>query len=140
MSSYQFRNRAPKGPPPSALSEEITSASSLPMPPVNNGCRQSPRSDIEKLDMVCNYMRNEFRWGVSDFVKTLASAGGSNNTRRKAAFAAAAYEDLEVLRSYYDDANQLWDGRRKSMIETLDLGNKELRKEVERLGVIMPFN
>jgi hypothetical protein len=40
--------------------------------------------------MVFNYMRNEFRWGVADFVRVLASANGSNNIRRKAAFAAAA--------------------------------------------------
>jgi hypothetical protein len=90
--------------------------------------------------MVCNYMRNEFRWGVSDFVKALASSTGSNNTRRRAAFSTAAYEDLEVLSSYFDDTDQLWDSRRKSIIEILDLGKNELRKEVERLGSIMPFN
>ena len=84
-------------------------------------------------------MRNEFRWGVADFVKALASADGSNNTRRKAAFAAAAYEDSEVLKSYFGDANQVRDGGRQSVIEVLDLGNNELRKEVEILGDIMPF-
>jgi hypothetical protein len=35
-------------------------------------------------------MRNEFRCGVADFVRALVSANGSNNTRQKAAFAAAA--------------------------------------------------
>jgi hypothetical protein len=85
-------------------------------------------------------MRNEFRWGVSDFVKALASSTGSNNTRRKATFSAAAYEDLEVLRSYFDDTDQLWDSRRKSIIEILNLGKNELRKEVEKLGSIVPFN
>jgi hypothetical protein len=90
--------------------------------------------------MVCSYMRNEFRWGVSDFVKALASSSGSRNTRRKPAFSVAMHEDLEVLRSYFDDTDQLWDGRRKSVIEILDLGKNELRKEVERLGSIVPFN
>jgi hypothetical protein len=86
-------------------------------------------------------MRKELRWGVSDFIKALASAEGSNNTRRKAAFAAAAYKDPEVLKSYFGKANQLCDdGSRQSIIETLDLGNNELRKEVERLGDIAPFN
>jgi hypothetical protein len=85
-------------------------------------------------------MRNELRWTISDFVKALASANGSTNTRRKAAFAAAAYQDSEVLRSCFDDADQLWDSRRKSIIKTLDLGKNELRKEVERLGSIVPFN
>jgi hypothetical protein len=29
-------------------------------------------------------MRNEFRWGVADIVRALASANGSNNIRREA--------------------------------------------------------
>jgi hypothetical protein len=124
---------ASKGSPSSTSSEGSTSAVSSLLPPVNNSRRRSPRSDAEKLDMVCNYMRNEFRWGVSDFVKALASANGSSNTRRKAAFAVAAYEDSEVLRSCFGDSNQLGDGGRQSIIEALDLGNNELRREVERL-------
>jgi hypothetical protein len=87
-----------------------------------------------------NYMRNELRWGISDFVKALASARSANNTRRQAAFATAAYEDSEVLRFYFDDADELRDGCRKSMIKMLDLGKNELRKEVERLGSSVPFN
>src|SRR6266480_1721240 len=116
------------------------SASFLLLLPVNNTRRRSARSDAEKLDMVYNYMQNELRWGVADFVKVLASAGGSNNTRQKAAFAAAAFKDSEVLKSYFSNANQIWDGGRQAIIETLDLGNNELRKEVERLGSIAPFN
>ena len=70
----------------------------------------------------------------------LASAEGSNNTCQKAAFAAAAYKDSEVLKSYFGDADQLCDGGRQSIIEVLDLGNNELQKEVEKLGDITPFN
>src|SRR5579871_808360 len=133
---------APKCQSPSVSSKGSASASSSLLPSVDTSRRQSPCSDAEKLDMVCNYMRNEFRWGVSDFVKALASSTGSNNTRRKAAFSAAAYEDLEVLRSYFEfeDTEQLWNSRRKSIIEILDLGKNELRKEVERLCSIMPFS
>ncbi|KAH6988806.1 hypothetical protein BKA56DRAFT_476293, partial [Ilyonectria sp. MPI-CAGE-AT-0026] len=94
----------------------------------------------EKLDMVCSYMRKELRWGVSDFIKALAFTGGPNNARRKAAFAAAAYKEPDVVNCFFNDANQLWDGVRESVIETLDLGNNELRKEVERLGSLAPFN
>jgi hypothetical protein len=117
---------ASKGSSSSASSKGNTSTASSLLPPVNNSRRRSPRSDAEKLDMVCNYMRNEFRWGVADFVKALASADGSNNTRRKAAFAAAAYEDSEVLKSYFGVANRVQDGARQSIIEALDLGNNEL--------------
>jgi hypothetical protein len=85
-------------------------------------------------------MRNELRWGASDFAKALASARGSSNTRRQAAFATAAYGDSEVLRFYFDDADELRDGCRKSIIKTLNLGKKELRKEVEKLGSSAPFN
>jgi hypothetical protein len=113
-----------------------TSTSSL-LPPVNDTRRRSPRSDAEKLDMICGYMRKELRWGVSDFIKALASAEGPNNARRKAAFAAAAYKDSEVLNSCFGDADH---DVRQSIIEALDLGNNELRKEVERLGSIAPFN
>jgi hypothetical protein len=118
---------------------DSTSAPSL-VPPVNNTRRRSPCSDAEKLDIVCNFMRNELRWSVSDFIKALASSEGSNNTRRKATFAATAYNDLDVLKSYLGKADQLLDGGRQSIIETLDLGNNELRKEVERLGAIAPFD
>ena len=85
-------------------------------------------------------MRKELRWGVSDFITALASSEGSNNTRRKAAFVAAAYKDAEVLKSYVGNADQLLDNGRQSIIETLDLGNNELRKEVKRLGAMAPFN
>jgi hypothetical protein len=57
--------------------------------------------------MVFSYLRNELRWGISDFIKALASAEGSNNTRRKAAFAAVTYKDSEVLESYFGDADRL---------------------------------
>jgi hypothetical protein len=87
---YITLNMAPKGSSSSISSKGSTPAASSLSPPLNNNRRRSPRLDAEKLDMVCNYMRNEFRWGVADFVKALASADGSNNTRRKAAFAAAA--------------------------------------------------
>ncbi|KAH7113631.1 hypothetical protein EDB81DRAFT_824890 [Dactylonectria macrodidyma] len=122
-----------------ATPEGSTSGSSL-LPPVNNHRRRSPRSDAEKLDIVCNFMRNELRWGVADLVTALASSEGSNNTRRKAAFVAAAYKDSEVLKSYFRDADQLWGDGRQSIIEALDLGDNELRREVENLGTIPPFN
>jgi hypothetical protein len=41
---------------------------------------------------------------------------------------------------FFNDVDQLWDGVRESVIETLDLGSNELRKEVERLGSVEPFN
>src|SRR5438046_1252376 len=92
--------------------------------------------------MVCNYMRSELRWGVSDFIKALASSKGSNSAHQKSAFVTAAYKDEEVLKSesYFGDADELWDGTRQSLIVTLDLGNNELRREVKRLGAIEPFS
>jgi hypothetical protein len=123
----------------SGISEHQSSASLL-IPPINDKRRRSPRTDEEKLDLVCNYMRKELRWGIPDFVKALAEAGGPNNARRKAAFATAAYKDPDVVKTFFDDTNQLWDGVRESVIEILDLGNNELRKEIERLGSMAPFN
>src|ERR1700694_1124395 len=49
-------------------------------------------------------------------------------------------QDSGILKSYLGDANQLWGDGRQFIIETLDLGNNELRKEVERLGTMAPFN
>jgi hypothetical protein len=34
-----------------------------------------------KCEGIMNYMRNEFRWGVTDVVRALASANGPNNIR-----------------------------------------------------------
>ena len=85
-------------------------------------------------------MRKELGWdSISDFIKALASAEGHNNARRKSAFAAAAYKDPEVVKCFFDDTDQPWDGVRASVIDALDLGN-ELRKEVEVLGSMPPFN
>jgi len=41
---------------------------------------------------------------------------------------------------YVVNAGPLWDGYRQSIIKTLDLGNNELRKEVEKVGAMAPFN
>ena len=105
-----------------------------------NDTRRSRRSDAEKLDLAFTYIRTELRWSVSDFVKALAFSEGPANARRKAAFGAAVYKDPEVLKSYIGNANQLQADARQSVIDTLDLGNNELRKEVERLGSVAPFN
>jgi hypothetical protein len=115
-------------------------SASLPLPLVNDTRRRSPRSDGEKLDMACSYMRKELGWSISDFIKALASAGGNNNARRKSNFAAAAYKDPEVVKGFFDDTDQPWDGVRASVIDALDLGNNELRKEVGMLGSMAPFN
>jgi len=85
-------------------------------------------------------MRNELGWSISDFIKALASAGGHNNARRKSNFAAAAYKDPEVVKCFFEDTDQPWDGVRASVIDALDLGNNELRKEVGMLGSMAPFN
>src|SRR5438067_13158389 len=105
---------------PATVSIGSPSASSSSLPSVKN-IRRSPRSDAEKLDMVCNYMRKELRWGVSDFTKALAFSSGPANARRKTAFATAAYKDSEVLKSYFGNSGQLRDGSRQPIIETLDL-------------------
>ncbi|KAH7114791.1 hypothetical protein EDB81DRAFT_669452 [Dactylonectria macrodidyma] len=119
---------------------EGSTPSSPPLPNVDNSRRRSPRSDGEKLDLVCNFMRKELRWGVADFVKALASAEGPNHTRRQAAFVSAAYKDSGVMKSYFGDGDQLLGDGRPSIIEALDLGKNELRKDVERLGTLAPFN
>ena len=64
---------------------------------------------------------------------------GSVNIRRKTAFAATAYTDSEVLGLYFEDDDQPWNGIRHSVIQALDLGNKELRKEALQLGDKTPF-
>ena len=62
----------------STLNMELEGLLTLPLLSVSD-TRRSPRSDAEKLDMVCNYMRKELRWGVSDFTKVLAFSGGPAN-------------------------------------------------------------
>ncbi|KAL9594964.1 MAG: hypothetical protein Q9179_005170 [Wetmoreana sp. 5 TL-2023] len=89
----------------------------------------------------CAYiMSHDVYWSVSDFLRVLAAAEGPVNIRRKTAFAAAAYKDSEVLGLYLGDEDQPWNGVRESVIQALDLGNNELRKEVRRLGDVGPFS
>ena len=85
-------------------------------------------------------MWKELHWGVSDFTKALALSGGPANAHQKAAFAATAYTDSEVLKLYVVNAGPLQDGYRQSIIKTLDLGNNELWKEVEKVGAMAPLN
>ncbi len=105
-----------------------------PPPSVNTTRRRSPLSDAEKLDKIFECLRTDVYWSVSEFLRALAAAEGPVNTRRKTAFAAAAYTDSEVLGLYFEDEDQPWNGVRHSVIQALDLGNKELRKEVLQLA------
>ncbi len=112
-----------------------------PQPPrsINTARRRSPLSDAEKLDKVFECLRTDVYWSISDFLRALVAAQGPVNIRRKTAFAAAAYKDAEVLGLYFDDEGQPWNGVRHSVIQALDLGRKELRKEVLQLGDTAPF-
>src|SRR6516162_5592281 len=101
----------PQSSPLDAPASVDASSVSLPLPPANDLRRRPPRSDEEKLDTICSYMRKELGWtSISDFIKALAFAGGNNNARRKSAFAAAAYKDPEVVKCFFDDTDQPWDG------------------------------
>ena len=117
----------PPPPPPRALLS------------INTTRRRSPLSDAEKLDKVFECLRTDVYWSVSDFIRALIAAEGPINVRRKTAFAAAAYKDSKVLGLYFDDEGQPWNGVRHSVIQALDLGRKELRKEVLQLGQTKPF-
>lgn len=108
-------------------------------PSINTPRRRSPLSDAEKLDKVFECLRTDVYWSVSDFIRALIAAEGPVNVRRKTAFAAAAYKDSNVLGLYFNDEGQPWNGVRHSVIQALDLGKKELRKEVLQLGQTMPF-
>ncbi|KAL2048322.1 hypothetical protein N7G274_000233 [Stereocaulon virgatum] len=85
-------------------------------------------------------LRTDVYWSVSDFLRVLTAAEGPVNIRRKTAFAAAAYQDSNVLGLYFDDEDRPWNGVRQSVIQALDLGNNELRNEVRRLGDMAPFS
>lgn len=52
---------------------------------------------------------------------------------------ASAYTGSEVLEVYLEVRDQSSNGVRHSVIQALDLGNKELRKEVLQLGNMAPF-
>jgi len=119
----------------------LSSPPPRPQPPLsaNTTRRRSPLSDVEKLDKVFECLRTDVYWSVSEFIRALAAAEGPVNTRRKTAFAAAAYTDSEVLGWYFEDEDQLWDSVRRSIIQALDLGHKALRQEMLQLGSMTPF-
>jgi hypothetical protein len=85
--------------------------------------RKSPRTDDEKLDLVTQYLREELYWNLGDLVRALAGAQGSVNTRRKATFAEAAYQDSNVLKTFLRDSTRQWTATsRKHIIEQLSIG------------------
>ncbi|KAL2046058.1 hypothetical protein N7G274_001505 [Stereocaulon virgatum] len=134
---------SPLSPVPSISSPPIFSSPSpppQPPPSVDGTRRRSPLSDAEKLDKVFECLRTDVYWSVSDFLRVLTAAEGPVNIRRKTAFAAAAYQDSNVLGLYFDDEDRPWNGVRQSVIQALDLGNNELRNEVRRLGDMAPFS
>ncbi|KAL2037846.1 hypothetical protein N7G274_009320 [Stereocaulon virgatum] len=134
---------SPLSPVPSISSPPIFSSPSpppQPPPSVDGTRRRSPLSDAEKLDKVFECLRTDVYSSVSDFLRVLTAAEGPVNIRRKTAFAAAAYQDSNVLGLYFDDEDRPWNGVRQSVIQALDLGNNELRNEVRRLGDMAPFS
>jgi hypothetical protein len=68
--------------------------------------RRSPLSDAEKLDKAFDYLRSGLNWSLADFLQALANAKGPVNTRRKIAFATAAYKNSEVIQLYFNDEDQ----------------------------------
>jgi hypothetical protein len=89
---------------------------------------------------VTQYLREELYWNLGDFVRALAGAQGSVNTRRKATFAEAAYQDSNVLKTFLGDWTRQWTATsRKHIIEQLSIGSIELREEIRKLGGLKPF-
>ncbi|KAH8751038.1 hypothetical protein F5883DRAFT_507546 [Diaporthe sp. PMI_573] len=107
----------------------------------DTGIRRERRNGTEKLDLVWRYIVDEMNWSIGDFVRTLCTSDGQANARRKTAFARVAYQDLAVLDACIGRSGGPGTAEsREHLIEYLDIGPIELRKEIASLARFKPFH
>ena len=59
--------------------------------------RRPTRTDEEKLELVSEYMRNELRWGITEYLKSVMESSSTGGHSRRIAFTKFAYEDPKAL-------------------------------------------
>lgn len=107
----------------------------------DTGIGRERRNGPEKLNLVWRYIVDEMNWSIGEFVHTLCTSEGQANTRRKTAFARVAYQDLAVLDACIGRSGGPGTAEsRGHLIEYLDIGAIELRKEIASLARFKPFH
>jgi hypothetical protein len=63
----------------------------------DHATRRPARTDEEKLELVSEYMRNELRWGITEYLKSVMESSKAGSPNQRVAFARFAYEDPKAL-------------------------------------------
>jgi hypothetical protein len=92
----------------------------------------------QKLDRVFDVLRLELRWSLTDLVQALCASTSSKNIRRRSAFENAAYNTPEVL-EYFLRSSSAKPTTRSAVLEAIEWGRPELRKELTQLGETSMF-
>ena len=59
--------------------------------------RRPAHTDEEKLELVSEYMRNELRWGITEYLKSVMESSSTGGRNRQIAFTRFAYENPKSL-------------------------------------------
>jgi hypothetical protein len=115
-------------------SVEGIQAGSLSTAPSQRKTYSARRTNDERLDLLFNFLRNEVQWTLKDLFQALCSSKNPKNRRRQRAFADAAYNTPEVLTFYLVPSNAANLKTRLAVLDALQWGSSELRREITDLG------
>jgi hypothetical protein len=97
------------------------------------------RTSEERLDLFFNFLRNDVQWTLRDLFQALCSSTNPKNRRRQKALAEAAYNTPAVLAFYLAPSKATNQETRLALLDALQWGSPELRREIKQLGTTNLF-
>jgi hypothetical protein len=105
--------------------------------------RRPARTNEEKLELVSQYMRNELRWGITEYLKAVMESSSTGGQSRRIAFTKFAYEDPKALQFYLGTDGSMTVNQRRSrehIMKHTKSGAASIREEIKKLAMTKPFH
>jgi hypothetical protein len=105
--------------------------------------RRSARTDEEKLELVSEYMRNELRWGITEYLKLVMESSSTGGRNRRIAFTKFAYQDPKALQFYLGTEESMTVNERRSrehIMKHTKSGAASIREEIKKLALMKPLH
>ena len=109
----------------------------------DHATRRPARTDEEKLELVSEYMRNELRWGITEYLKSVMESSKAGSPNQRVAFARFAYEDPKALQFYLGSEESITVKQRCSrehIMRHTKCGASSIREEIKKLATTKPFH
>lgn len=110
---------------------------------IDDVARRPSRTDEEKLQLVSDYMRNELRWGITEYLNSVMQSSRIGGHNRRSAFAKFAYEDPKALQFYLGTEDSMTVYQRHSREQVLkhtNSGAASIKEEIKKLAMMKPFH